>query len=205
MFERYTDETKRALYFGAQRALYDGAPQIDSTHLVLGLLMDDASRANRIFRLRERLPEEAAKQSMLKGPNNGNKCELAIEVTAPQSSVTKQKVAPNEIKLSSEGKRILAHSTREANRLRDYWIDTEHLVLGIIRENKNVTGIKLRGTGLNINTSRQLVIDNQSSRPPRPDPVLWWVRRRPLGIALIVIFLLGVITALYFLGFVGAR
>jgi ATP-dependent Clp protease ATP-binding subunit ClpC len=205
MFDRYTEETKRAIYFGAQRALYDGAPQIDATHLVLGLLMDDDSRANRIFRLRERLPEETAKQSMLKGPNNGNKCELAIEVTPPQSSITKQKVAPNEIKLSSEGKRILAHSTREANRLRDYWIDTEHLVLGIIRENKNATAIKLLGTGLNINTSRQLVIDNQSSRPPRTDPVLWWVRRRPLGIALIVIFLLGVITALYFLGFAGAR
>jgi ATP-dependent Clp protease ATP-binding subunit ClpC len=205
MFQRYTDETKRAIYFSAQRALYDGAPRIDSTHLVLGLLMDDDSRANRIFRLRERLPEEAAKQSMLKSQNDGNKCELALQVTSPQSSLRKQKVAPNEVEMSSEGKRILACAAREANRFRDYWIDTEHLVLGILREDKNTAATRLRGTGLNIQTAGQLVIENQGSRPPRPDPVLWWVRRRPLGVALTVIFLIGVITALYLLGLVGAR
>ena len=58
MIQRYTDETKRAVYFGAQRVLHDGASAIDSIHLLLGLLMDEASRADRLFHLRELLPEE---------------------------------------------------------------------------------------------------------------------------------------------------
>jgi len=135
MFQRYTDETKTAIYFAAQLAVVECAAAIDSNYLLRGLLTDSESRANSVFRLCELFPEEAAKQSALKSQQANNKCELTIKETSRQSAV--KKVAPNMIGMGKDGKRILAYTTREANRLRDYWIDSEHLVLGILREGEN--------------------------------------------------------------------
>jgi ATP-dependent Clp protease ATP-binding subunit ClpC len=183
MFNRYTDECKRAIFFAQQIALHEGVTAINSSHLLLGLLREVDSRANSIFRLRELLPAEVAHLVALR----------------------KQQLVKGTIPLSTDGKRVVAYTAREANHLRDYWIDTEHLVLGILRENENPAAARLRAIGLDIERSRQSVIENKSSRPARPNPVLWWARRRPLGIILPVAFFLGVIVALILLGLGGAR
>ena len=205
MFQRYTAETKRAIYFAAQLALYESAEVIDSNHLLRGLLTDSESRANTIFRLCQLFPEDAAKQSTLKSQQVDNQCKLTIEQTSRQSASQKKKLAPNMIGLGGDEKRILAYTAREANRLRDYWIDTEHVVLGILLAGDNAAAARLRSTGLDLDTSRQRVIESRSSRPARPSPVLWWARRRPLGMALAVVFVLGVTVALILLGFGGTR
>jgi ATP-dependent Clp protease ATP-binding subunit ClpC len=185
MFKRYTDECKRAIFLAQQTALHEGAAAINSTHLLLGLLREADSRANSIFRLREVLPADVA--------------QLAAS--------TKQELSKGIIPLTTDGKRVVAYTAREANRLRDYWIDTEHLVLGILREGENAAAVKLGTAGLDLERSRQQVIESKSSRPRRPDPVLWWARKRrgAFGIALVVVFLLGVIVAVKLLGFGGAR
>jgi ATP-dependent Clp protease ATP-binding subunit ClpC len=183
MFGRYTDECKRAVFFAQQSALYKSAIAIDSGHLLLGLLSEKDTRADIVFRLRELLPEDAAQQIVL----------------------IKQKPMKGTIPLSKDGKRIVAYTAREANSLQDYWIDTEHLVLGILRDADNTAAGKLRSLGFDIKTARQRVVENKNSRASRPNPVLWWVRRRPLGVALSVAFVIGVITALYLFGYVGTR
>ena len=163
--------------------MHEGTAAINSTHLLLGLLRETDGRANIIFRLRESLPEEVAQLAALK----------------------KQQLADGTIPLSTDGRRVIAYAAREANGLRDYWIDTEHLVLGILRDGDNAAAARLREIGLDIETSRRRVIESKDSRPPRPNPVLWWVRRRPLGLALAVVFFLGIVVALILLGFGGAR
>ncbi len=183
MFERYTDECKRAIFFAQQAALREGATAIDSGHLLLGLLSEGGTRADVVFRLRGLFPEETAKQI----------------------SITTQGSFKGTIPLTADGKRTFAFMAREANGLHDYWIYTEHLVLSILREGENKAASRLRAAGLDLDTARQRVVENQSSRPPRPNPVLWWVRRRPLAVALSGAFVLGVIAALYFFGFVGGR
>jgi ATP-dependent Clp protease ATP-binding subunit ClpA len=200
MFQRYTDETKRAIYFAAQLALYDGAEVIDSNHLLRGLLTDCEARANTIFRLCQLFPEDAAKQSTLKNSLPSNVCELSIEEASGKSFFRKEKAAPNVISLGGDEKRIFTFTLREANRLRDYWIDTEHLVLGILREGDTVAAVRLRSVGLDLETSRQRVVDNRNSRPAMPDPVLFWLRQSPIGFALVLAFALGVATALVLLG-----
>jgi ATP-dependent Clp protease ATP-binding subunit ClpC len=204
MFQRYTLEIKRAIYFSAQRALYERAQAIDSSHLLLGLLTDDDSRADKLFRLRELLPQETAKQLALNDQNVGNKCELELR-HVPGKAAEEKQVDPNETRMSPEGKRILACTIREANRLEDYWIDSEHLVLGILKDGENAAATRLREVGLDLENSRRCVIENSASRPRRSNPVLWWVGRRPLGVALSIAFVLGIIAALYLFGFVGGR
>ena len=183
MFGRYTDQCKRVIFFAQQTALCGRATAIDSGHLLLGLLSEGGTRADALFRLRDLFPEETAKQTNL----------------------IKQNSLKGTIPLTVDGKRTVAFTAREANGLRDYWIDTEHLVLGILREGENQAAGRLRAAGLELETARQRVVKNKCSRPPQPNPVLWWVRQQPLGVALSIAFVLGIIAALYLFGFVGGR
>jgi Clp amino terminal domain, pathogenicity island component len=137
---------------------------------------------------------------LLKSANIGNRCDLVFQRTSPPPLFGRRRSLANEIGLAPEGKRILAYATREANQLRDYWIDTEHLVLGILRDSENAATVRLRSVGLGLETARQRVIENKISRPPRPNPVLFWVRRRPIGFLLVVAFILGIGAALTLLG-----
>jgi ATP-dependent Clp protease ATP-binding subunit ClpA len=178
MFNRYTDECKRAIVFAQQTALRESATAIDSNHLLLGILTEASSSANGIFRLCELLPSEATQQSAL-----GN-----------------QQFVKGKIPLTADGKRVVAYTALEASRIRDYWIDTEHLVLGILRDGGNAAAVRLRSVGLDLETSRQRVMESKKSRPPVPNPVLFWVRRRPIGFALVVAFILGIGLALTLLG-----
>lgn len=202
MFERYTNEVKRAIYSAAHASLDEGAEEISSTHLLLGLLTHPESRGNTIFRLGEILPDETGRQASLR-EHIAEKWELIIEEGSQRSFVKKKKTAPTTLKLSRDGKLILAYTAREANRLRDYWIDDEHLVLGILRANENAAAARLHAAGLDLETARHRVVENIGSRPTRPDPLVWWVRRRSIGFALVLVFILGIVTALILLGFGG--
>ena len=146
-------------------------------------MTETGSRANSIFGLGELLSAEATQQSAL----------------------GKEQMVKGTIPLTPGGKRVVAYTAREANRLRDYWIDSEHLVLGILREGDSPAAARLHAIGLDLETSRPRAIENKSSRPARPNPVLWWARRRPLGLVLEIAFLLGVVVALILLGFGGAK
>jgi ATP-dependent Clp protease ATP-binding subunit ClpC len=177
VFERYTEESRRAIFFAKQTALKENRPAIDSGHLLLGLLNERNTRADTVFHLRNLLPDEAAQQALL----------------------TKQR---NEtIPLTDDGKRSLAYTAHEADDLRDYWIETEHLVLGILRESENTGAGKLRSVGLNIDAARKLVAENKSTRSTRRVPLLRQLLfPRPLGVALQIAFLLGIIVGMVLLG-----
>ncbi len=183
MFERYTDQNRRAIFFARQTALQLGAAAIDSGHLLLGLVTEKETRADIVFRLRELLPEEVAQQ--------------AVEIKQPMMKGT--------IPLSNDGKRAIAYTAFEANRLRDYWIDTEHLVLGILREESSPAVAKLRAMGLELESCRQQVMYSKDSRPQRADPVWRWVRQCPITFTWVVVLLFefGIATALILLGFVA--
>ena len=183
MFERYTEEGKRAIFVAQQIAVYTGAEAIDSSHLLIGLLAQKECRANTVFSLRELLPQEGhtptdrGKWTYIKG----------------------------NIPLNGAGRRVLSQTALEANRLRDYWIDTEHFVLGILGEGNTASAAKLRDAGLDLESCRQLVVSHKDSRPSRPNPVLWWVCRRPFGFVTLAMFLfaIGVTAALILLGYAG--
>jgi ATP-dependent Clp protease ATP-binding subunit ClpC len=185
MFERYTDRCKIAVFFARQTALCRDATAIDSNHLLFGILIANRKGGD-IFRLRELLPEDGAQQ----------------DVIANQPLIKGRNVP-----LTDDAKRVLAYTAREANRLLEYWIDTEHLVLGILREENNAAAAKLRGVGLKLKVCRQLVAKNRGSRPPRPNLLIWWLRQVPsliVPVILPAVFLLGIMVALCLLEF-GAR
>src|SRR5712672_3212600 len=114
MFERYTESARRAIFYARAVAVLNEASTIDSVHLLCGLMWGEDSRAQVLFGLREIFP-------LYRGcPHKSGNLKPVTTVQGPP--------------LSDEGKKVVARAAPEANAMRDYWIDTEHLVLGILAE-----------------------------------------------------------------------
>jgi hypothetical protein len=62
MFEHYTHEGRRVIYFAREAARHAASSEITSMHVLLGLLVHESSRADTLFRLRQLFPEETARQ-----------------------------------------------------------------------------------------------------------------------------------------------
>ena len=66
--------------------------------------------------------------------------------------------------LTDDAKRILARTQWEADAARDYWIDTEHLLLGILGE-KACPAEQYLTRASTLKSARRLVAENKVSRP----------------------------------------
>src|SRR5207244_6116845 len=120
-------------------------------HLLLGLLREDKTLANRF------LPSHATVESIRK----------QIE----GHTTFREKVPTSvDLPLSHECKRVLAYGAEETERLRHKHIGTEHLLLGLLREEKCFAAEILQERGLRLSTIREELARPQSERvaPSRP-------------------------------------
>jgi ATP-dependent Clp protease ATP-binding subunit ClpC len=145
MFERYTQPARIAIYCARHSALHAKSDEIDTGHVLLGLLRDP--RVNTLFRLRELLPAEVAALN-----------EEGLEVVK------------KDIPLSHDAKRVLAYTAIEADLLNDVWIDAEHLLLGMLREKQCIGAKNLMQMGINLFDARKIVNEQKSTRPDYGQP-----------------------------------
>ena len=131
MFERYTEKARRVIFFARYEASQFGSPYIETEHLLLGLLREDKALANRFLR------SHAAVESIRK----------QIEA----HTTIREKVSTSvDLPLSHECKRVLAYGAEEAERLSHKHIGTEHLLLGLLREEKCFAAEILHERGLRL-------------------------------------------------------
>jgi ATP-dependent Clp protease ATP-binding subunit ClpC len=117
MFERYTEKARRVIFFARYEASQFGSPYIETEHLLLGLLREDKALTNKFLR------SHASVESIRK----------QIE----GHTTIREKVSTSvDLPLSNECKRVLAYAAEEAERLSHKHIGTEHLLLGLLREEK---------------------------------------------------------------------
>ena len=132
MFERYTEKARRVLLFARRKAIDDGSSYVESQHLLLGILKETPSAINLQFPQKlEQIKSELLAQEMkgAKAPDLG-------------------------LPLSYECKRILAYGAEEAERLNHRHIGTEHLFLGVLREEKCRAAKVLRSHGISLEDER---------------------------------------------------
>lgn len=158
MFERCSDPTRRAIFYARAVATLNESPTIDSVHLLLGLMWESDSRAHKLFHLRETFPLY-----------HGCPWKFASLEAAPQSNP----------QLTDDAKRILARTQWEADAARDYWIDTEHLLLGILGEKACPAAQHLIKAGLTLKSARRVVVENKASRPDYGPVSPWWGLQSP--------------------------
>jgi ATP-dependent Clp protease ATP-binding subunit ClpA len=75
--------------------------------------------------------------------------------------------------------KIFRQTIYEANHMDDYWMDTEHLLLGILLVPGCTAAQYLKRIGLTLEAARGTIQQNRSSRPDYgPVPRLWTLRSR---------------------------
>src|SRR6516165_6881327 len=157
MFERYTERARRVIFFARYEASQFGSTTIETEHLLLGLIREDKNLTNRFLR------------------NSGSIESIRKEIEG--RTTIREKVSTSiDLPLSNECKRILAYAAEEAERLNHRHIGTEHLLLGILREEKCVAAEILHERGLRLNAIREelarSVLDRRTlihnAMPPSP-------------------------------------
>jgi len=136
MFERYTEKARRVIFFARYEASQFGSPHIETEHLLLGLLREDKALTNRFLR------SHASIESIRK----------QIE----GRTAVREKVSTSvDLPLSQECKHVLTYAAEEAERLSHKHIGTEHLLLGLLREEKSFAAEILQERGLRLSTLRE--------------------------------------------------
>jgi ATP-dependent Clp protease ATP-binding subunit ClpC len=151
MFERYTEKARRVIFFARYEASQFGSPYIETEHLLLGLLREDKALANRFLR------SHAAIESIRK----------QIEA----HTTVREKVSTSvDLPLSHECKRVLAYGAEEAERLSHKHIGTEHLLLGLLREEKSFAAEILHERGLRLSAVREEIARSASEKSTSSRP-----------------------------------
>ena len=136
MFERYTEKARRVIFFARYEASQFGAHAIEPEHLLLGLMREDKTLTGRFF----------------------PRAQLSIESIRKEiegRTLLREKISTSvELPLAPETKRVLAFAHEESDRLQHRHIGTEHLLLGLLREERSMAAEILYERGLRLNAVR---------------------------------------------------
>jgi ATP-dependent Clp protease ATP-binding subunit ClpC len=147
MFERYTEKARRVIFFARYEASQFGAPAIEPEHLLLGLMREDKTLTAR-FLARAQTSLEAIRKE--------------IEGRAP----LREKISTSvELPLAPETKRVLAYAHEESDRLQHRHIGTEHLLLGLLREERSMAAEILYERGLKLHAVREEISRSAGGDP----------------------------------------
>lgn len=151
MFERYTEKARRVVFFARYEASQFGSPYIETEHLLLGLLREHKGLTNKF------LP-----------PGSVESIRKQIE---DHTTIRENVPTSVDLPLSNEGKRVLAYAAEEAERLSHKHIGTEHLLLGLLREEKCFAAQILHERGLRLSRIREEMARANHDSFPQASPV----------------------------------
>jgi len=138
MFERYNEKARRSIFFARYEASEFGSSQIESEHLLLGLLRENKGIWTLTLGLK--LSEEEIRAVIVDSTTLRDKTSTSVDLP-----------------LANECKRILAFGAEEALRSGREHIGSEHLLLGILREQECLAARILRKQGLELKKARTLI------------------------------------------------
>ena len=140
MFERYTERARRVIFFARYEASQLGSSAIETEHLLLGLIREGKGLTSRLFSKSHLSMDQIRKE---------------IEGRSPY----REKVSTSvEIPLSVESKRVLGHAAEEAERMLHNYIGTEHILLGLMREERSVAAAILAEKGMRLASVREDIL-----------------------------------------------
>ena len=136
MFERYTEKARRVIFFARYEASQLGSHAIEAEHLLLGLLRDGAPLFQKLF------PDAPASMAAIRkavesGMEAGDRLPTSVDLP-----------------LSQNAKRVLSFAANESERLQHRHIGTEHLLLGLLREEQSLANQVLADHGVRLNKIR---------------------------------------------------
>jgi len=138
MPERYSEIVRRAMLSADHEAREFGSPSIAPEHVLLGLVAADRALTHRF----------------LHGVDSVGWYREQVENRAPRKEPTD---TAQELPFNAASERVLEYATEEAARMGHEHIHTEHLLLGLLREDDSVAAEILRERGLQLDAVREQV------------------------------------------------
>ena len=152
MFERYTERSRRVIFFARYEALQYGSPVIAPEHILLGLVREDKTITNRFFPFRHNLTADSIRKEI--------EDRIAVRDRMPQTT---------ELHLSPDTKKVLFYANEESRGLRSRTIGPEHLLIGLIREETSTAAEILIKFGLRAQDVREVLVKDSTPISIRGD------------------------------------
>ena len=141
MFDRFTDRAKKVMSFARQEAMKFNHEYIGTEHILLGLVQEGSGVAANVLKNMsidlEKIRHEVEK----------------IVKTGPSM------VTMGQLPFTPRAKKVLELSLEEASQLSHNYIGTEHLLLGLIRENEGIAAQVLMNLGVKLDDVREEVLE----------------------------------------------
>jgi len=141
MFDRFTDRAKKVMSFARQEAQKFNHEYIGTEHILLGLVQEGSGVAANVLKNMnidlEKIRHEVEK----------------IVKTGPSM------VTMGQLPFTPRAKKVLELSMEEASQLSHNYIGTEHLLLGLIKENEGIAAQVLMNLGVKLEDVREEVLE----------------------------------------------
>lgn len=131
MFKRYTEKAKRAIMIAQEEAINLNHDYIGTEHILIGLIKEEEGVASQVLR-----------------QLGVNVDKVVEEVERLVGKGEYQQVG--EIAFTPRAKKILELASQEASQLKNNYIGTEHILLGLIKEGSGVAVRILADLGINL-------------------------------------------------------
>ena len=146
MFERFTDQSRRVVVLAQEEARALGHDYIGTEHILLGLLSDREGLAAQALGSLE-ISLDAAREQV-------------VEIVGTGAGMPS-----GHIPFTPRTKKVLELPLREAQRLGDDHIGTEHILLGLTREGEGVGAQVLVRLGANLDRVQAQVLATVRTAP----------------------------------------
>jgi hypothetical protein len=168
MYERFTDRARKVIQLANQEAQRLNHEYIGTDHILLGLVKEGSGVA----------------ANVLKNLNiDLHRIRLEVERIAqfgPHGAM------PGKLPLTPRAKKVIEHSTEEARSLNHNYVGTEHLLLGLVREQEGLAAQVLLNLGLALADVRREVrrllgvdVSVVADSPLPEDLILEYVKNLP--------------------------
>ncbi len=160
MFDKFTDRARKVMSLARQEAQRFNHEYIGTEHILLGLVQEGSGLAARVLK---NLDVDL------------RKIRTAVEKLIPHGPPT---VQMGQLPFTPRAKRVLELAQGEANQLGHDHIGTEHLLLGLLRENEGVAAQVLMNLGLKLEDVREEVLEvlgaacDGTTMPPSSKPMI---------------------------------
>jgi ATP-dependent Clp protease ATP-binding subunit ClpC len=138
MFGRFTERAQKVLALSQEEAIRLGHTNIGTEHILLGLIKEG-----------DGIAAKALTSLGLKFEDIQEEVELLIGTGQKQSQT---------IHYTPRAKKVIELSMDEARKLGHSYVGTEHILLGLIREDEGVASRVLRNLDVSLNRARQQVL-----------------------------------------------
>lgn len=149
MFDEYTPEARRSVFFARSTARRLSSEAVEGVHLLLGIARENIELLNRF--LSPSISESTLQDEVTNGVSTSGADLLA------------------DIPFSGESKRVFSLAAEEATRMSQQRVGIEHLLLGLLREENSVAARLLRERGADVARIRQELLTHPHQPPPKEE------------------------------------